>query len=244
MLARPLPACDDPGEVRSRCAGGQLLNLLEKTGWSGALTPTPALTATDLGDQALARKHIPERGVYAIECTDGRSYIGASERVGHRWGQHGSDLRLGKSKNRPMQEAYDCLGSGAFNYKLLELVPEGDLTQAEQKWMDLAKGCLFNAAPSAGTVKGLVHTAESRARQSVSQQARCADPSEFARRSSVRVGLVTGEKHPAAKLKAADVLEVRRLRASGLRLREISERFGISVSAVSRIALGQSWTTV
>lgn len=192
----------------------------------------------------MAKKYIPERGVYAIECADGRSYIGASECVSHRWGQHRSDLRLGRSKNRPLQAAYDLLGRDAFSFKVLELVPEGDLTQAEQKWMDLAKGCLFNAAPRAGTVKGLVHSAETRARQSVSQQARCADPSEFARRSLVRAGLVTGEKHPAAKLKAADVLEVRRLRASGLRLREISERFGISVSAVSRIALGQSWTTV
>lgn len=193
----------------------------------------------------MAKKSISERGVYAIECLDGRSYIGGSECVSHRWGQHRSALRLGKSKNRPMQEAYNRLGPGAFSFRLLESVSAGgDLFEAEQRWMDATQGRLFNSAPRAGSVKGLIHSVESRARQSLAQQRRCADPNESARRSAVRIGVCAGEKHPAAILREADVLEVRRLRAAGVRLRVIGERFGISVSTVSRIALGHRWGCV
>lgn len=193
----------------------------------------------------MAKTRLSQRGVYAIECSDGRCYIGASERVPHRWGQHRSALRLGKSKNRAMQEAYDKLGAAAFNFNFLEPVPlEADLFAAEQRWMDAAQGRLFNAAPQAGTVKGMTHSAESRARQSLAQQKRCADPNESARRSAVRIGIFSGEKHPSAILKEADVCEIRRLRAAGLRLRVIAEQFGISVTTVSRIALGHSWRCV
>lgn len=190
----------------------------------------------------MANTHLSERGVYAIECSDGRSYIGASVNVLHRWGQHRSALRLGKSKNRPMQDAYNRLGAGAFSFKLLELVPAGaNIFDVEQRWIDAARGRLFNVAPQAGTVKGLVHSAESRARQSASQRRRCSDPKESARRSAVRIGICTGEKHPATVLRNNDIFEIRRLRAEGIKLRVIGERFGVSVSTVSRIALGRRW---
>lgn len=42
-------------------------------------------------------------------------------------------------------------------------------------------------------------------------------------------------------LSEEDAEEVRRLRAAGLKLAEIAERFGVSDSTVSRIALGHSW---
>lgn len=47
---------------------------------------------------------------------------------------------------------------------------------------------------------------------------------------------VSGERSGAAKLKDADVIEIRRLRDAGVPYREIRERFGISTAQVYRIA--------
>lgn len=50
-----------------------------------------------------------------------------------------------------------------------------------------------------------------------------------------------GEKQHLAKLTAPAVLEMRRLRASGAKLRELSERFGVSQVQVSNIVRGKHW---
>mgnify|MGYP003558897014 CR=1 FL=1 len=48
-----------------------------------------------------------------------------------------------------------------------------------------------------------------------------------------------GERNPSAKLSNAEADEVRRLRASGMKLREIAAIYHIAESAVSRIANGK-----
>lgn len=47
-----------------------------------------------------------------------------------------------------------------------------------------------------------------------------------------------------SSLSEADVVEVRRLRAQGLKLDELARQFGVSDSTISRIALGQTWMGV
>lgn len=48
-----------------------------------------------------------------------------------------------------------------------------------------------------------------------------------------------GEAHPAAKLTAAQVRTIRKLRASGMKLTEIASRFGIVFQHVSNICSGR-----
>ncbi len=50
-----------------------------------------------------------------------------------------------------------------------------------------------------------------------------------------------GSKINFAKLTQAEVLAIRRLRAKGLTLRTVGERFGISETHVRRIAIGERW---
>lgn len=50
-----------------------------------------------------------------------------------------------------------------------------------------------------------------------------------------------GERCPRAKLTAAQVAEIRALRAGGKRLREIAVRFGVTSTTVSHIARGKTW---
>jgi hypothetical protein len=49
----------------------------------------------------------------------------------------------------------------------------------------------------------------------------------------------TGANHPACALKGYQVDEMRRLRAQGLKLRELEKIFGYSISGISRILRGQ-----
>lgn len=53
-----------------------------------------------------------------------------------------------------------------------------------------------------------------------------------------------GSQHHAAKLTEADVVEIRRLRASGLLHREIAERFNMSRCQIGDIARGTAWSHV
>ncbi len=50
-----------------------------------------------------------------------------------------------------------------------------------------------------------------------------------------------GEAHGMARLNEAQVTEIRRLRATGVGLRTLSEQFGVTQTQICRIAKGQSW---
>lgn len=55
----------------------------------------------------------------------------------------------------------------------------------------------------------------------------------------------SGENNPRSKLKADDVVAIRRLAsAENLSLTEIAGQYGVSVSAISRIVLRKSWSKV
>jgi hypothetical protein len=53
-----------------------------------------------------------------------------------------------------------------------------------------------------------------------------------------------GERHGMSKLTEGDVLEIRRLRLLGMKLKQIGDRFGVSESHVSLICRGGNWTNV
>jgi HNH endonuclease len=55
---------------------------------------------------------------------------------------------------------------------------------------------------------------------------------------------VRGEQSPHAKLTAACVVELRRLRADGMSWQRLADRFGVSVAAVRQVLDGVSWSHV
>jgi HNH endonuclease/NUMOD4 motif len=59
-----------------------------------------------------------------------------------------------------------------------------------------------------------------------------------------RYKMPRGEKNHYAKLVDVEVIEIRRLRNSGLRLRVIAEQFGICIQSVANIAKRKSWTHI
>ena len=56
--------------------------------------------------------------------------------------------------------------------------------------------------------------------------------------------IARGEAHRSAKLTAAQVSELRSLRAAGVSLRTLGARYGINSGTVSRAATGKTWKTV
>ncbi len=52
---------------------------------------------------------------------------------------------------------------------------------------------------------------------------------------------VRGERHPCAKLTAADVLEMRRLRSEGVAFKVLGARFGVTTQAAHLAVSGKSW---
>lgn len=56
------------------------------------------------------------------------------------------------------------------------------------------------------------------------------------------LGHFKGEKNSGAKLVAAQVVEMRRLRSEGVPVRQLAEQFSVSRSLVDAICNGQYWT--
>jgi len=50
-----------------------------------------------------------------------------------------------------------------------------------------------------------------------------------------------GELHPSAKLTDADVLEMRKLRATGEQFKDLAARFGVTTQAAFLAATGRTW---
>lgn len=216
------------------------------------------------GDQVLANSIIAKRGVYAITCReDGRCYVGGSINIPHRWCVHRSHLRLKKHHSGDLQEAWDRLGADAFEFTVVESLPDGDLAAAEQRWMDRLQAVSmgYNNAPFASRTRGVVHTPETRAKVAAALTARYADPAERERMRKINVarlsdpaerrrlsaalkGVNRGEKHGATKLTTAGVIDIRRRSALGETQRAIAALYGISREAVSRIVTRTNWAHV
>ena len=185
-------------------------------------------------------KSAVRRGVYAITCDDGRSYVGGTLNIRKRWGDHHQTLRVGRHRNRLLQQAWDLLGESAFTFTVLEEVPEGaDLLAAEQRHIDRLKAVEtgFNLAPKAGSSSGVVRSDETRRRISEWRRAHYADPSSRARESEAQKGRHGRERCSQAKLSTSDVVEIRQLASCGVFQKDIAARFGVARSTVGSVLL-------
>lgn len=201
----------------------------------------------------------------------GRAYVGGSGNIKARWSQHRSKLWQGKHCNRLLQAGWSSLGEESFDFIVLEVVgPSEDLLAAEQRWMVSlsAYGHGFNLYPKAGSPAGLAPTPETRAKISAAHRGkvvgqetrdklsaansgkaftpiRCANISKGILRVRDKVvAAKTGERNPAAKLTAEDVVEVRRRHSTGEPTQSIAERFGVSTASISNVARRLTWKHV
>ena len=207
----------------------------------------------------MATDNISKRGVYAIECSDGRFYVGGSVNIPKRWTAHRSSLRKGNHENSALQAAWNELGADGFTFAVLEAVPKGSITAAEQRHIErlgaFSKG--FNLYPTAGSPAGYVASAETRAKVGAASRGKVLTSETRAKISlgltrffenpearAVRAAGVSGERNGCAKLSAADVRAIRAMAAEGVVQRVIGERFGVGQRAISKIICGSRWASV
>lgn len=74
-----------------------------------------------------------QSGIYRITNLEtGAMYIGrTAESFASRWRRHRQALKVGRHWNNHLQRSYDKHGKSAFEYKVLEVVPQGDMTDQE-----------------------------------------------------------------------------------------------------------------
>jgi len=72
-------------------------------------------------------------GIYKIEFSDGKFYIGESRNIDSRWFSHREDMRAGKHINKLVADAYRECGEPVFSR--LEQACVDDLKKVESKWV-------------------------------------------------------------------------------------------------------------
>ena len=74
-----------------------------------------------------------QSGIYRIKNLEtGAMYIGQTARsFASRWSDHRWELKAGRHHNEHLQRSYNKHGADAFEYKILEVIPQGDRTDQE-----------------------------------------------------------------------------------------------------------------
>jgi group I intron endonuclease len=103
-------------------------------------------------------------GIYTITHREsGRCYVGQALNMHKRWLSHQSSLRRNKHDSKYMQNVWNKYFEDAFDFEVVENCDVDDLTEREQWWMDELKP-VFNTCPTAGSRRGFVCTAETKAK--------------------------------------------------------------------------------
>ena len=80
-------------------------------------------------------------GIYKIyNNLDNKVYIGQTKNLEKRFSQHIDHLRRNKHFNNHLQNAYNKYGEDVFQYSILEVCSESDLTLRENYWINYYGG--------------------------------------------------------------------------------------------------------
>jgi len=93
------------------------------------------------------KKENDTSGIYKIINTlNGKYYIGSSEFVTNRLGNHRRKLERNTHSNKHLQAAWNLYGSTFFDFRLVEVIPTDKLIEVEQKYLDVGfeEGNLYN----------------------------------------------------------------------------------------------------
>lgn len=185
----------------------------------------------------------PTCGIYSITGPRGTVYIGSAEDIPRRWKSHRSQLRAGRHHNRLLQAAWTAAGEGAFAFSVVEgIASAADLVAAEQRHLDTAitTGPVYNLAMDIRTpARGLIHTAESRAKMSAAILASMTPEHREARRLRIQ-----GEQNPAVKLAETQVRQICAHLLAGAHPAALAAELGVVQETIYQIRSGRIWTHV
>jgi len=157
-------------------------------------------------------------GVYQIKnITNGKVYIGNSENIKRRWGDHKKRLRAQIHHCQSLQRAFNKYGESAFEYSIIEYVQViNQLADREQYWMDKIRPYKKKNGYNIRKIAT----------------------------SNLGISRAKGEKTGRAILTNKQVVEIRRRLINGEHYHHFADEYGVSTSAISAIKRGISWTHV
>lgn len=123
------------------------------------------------------------QGIYQIRNTlNGHSYIGSSSHVYRRWAGHRHKLRRGRHANPILQAAWSKYGEAAFEWRMLEVVPDHEqLLVREALHMAALKPAYNISKPDEETLRiGAPLSDEAKTRISQANKGRKRTPAERA----------------------------------------------------------------
>lgn len=187
-------------------------------------------------------------GIYEIvNVANGKRYVGSAKCVTTRWRMHQWQLRKRIHANAHLQSAWDKYGEQSFEFGMVMACAAEDLLSQEQAAIDrLAPE--YNKCPVAGSTRGFVFTAESRAKISAAHKGKRRDPALVEATAAKlrgrvlppeRVAHLIGNKHAAGTVHTeehrARLAEItREAYASGKRSRERPPEYREKIAASLR----------
>lgn len=202
-------------------------------------------------------------GIYQIRNTSNDSkYIGSAVDIKKRWILHKCQLRKNKHHNPHLQNAWNKYGEDSFEFVILQDVAIlDDLIKVEQWYIDKEKP-VYNICKVAGSPLGRIPSTESREKMSVSRKGIKYSDETKLRMSISSKGAVFSDEHRAklsksahdrvqvgrikkgAKLASENINQIREMITSGIKLRDIADKFCVSRSTINSIKLGKAWIGV
>src|SRR4051812_39883526 len=120
--------------------------------------------------------NIAKSAIYKIEhVNSGKCYVGSTGSLSKRWSQHRKSLEAGTHHSKRLQNAWTKYGGMAFVFYVIENVEDvSDLIHREQFWIDTLQSHKngYNISPTAGSPRGVKHTAETREKVSLAGKGR------------------------------------------------------------------------
>lgn len=207
-------------------------------------------------------------GIYQIvNKANGKRYIGSAKCFKVRWRAHLSYLNRNQHHSRALQRAWNLYGKDSFEFEIISYVPVDRLIDVEQIKIDSLRP-EYNVCKIAGSTAGRKTSDETKAllskaitgkKRSEETKARMREAWKY-RKPMPPMSLETRRKISAlhkgkpkprtkehqmkiamTKRKISDdqVLEIRKLLASGSMAVDLAKRFGCSESLISQIKSGK-----
>lgn len=164
----------------------------------------------------------------------GKYYIGSALNYLMRWKNHRNSLRLGKHRNKHLQNAWNKDGEKLFIFEVLEIYSNKEvMLEREQLLIDVAvminRDNLYNINLSTkkGGFHNRKHTDETRRRMSEKRMG---------------VSLTKCEKNPNAKLNYENVKEIRVLYSTRkFSFKDLAKIYGVTYQTISQIIKNKIW---
>ncbi len=189
-------------------------------------------------------------GIYKISCNvNGKFYIGSSQELSRRKIYHFNRLRANNHPNKHMQNAYNLYGEHSFSFDILKYCTVDCLLVEEQTIIDdfFHKNILFNIAPIAGASFRNRRHKDSTINKMKSNHPKPWTGKKLSDEHKQKIRETQWQvkrKMGCRKLTDEQVLEIRKLRLTGLGVRTIARMLNIPRHNVDSIVKGKRYADV